>query len=278
MFYNTEGIVLRTIAYGESHVIVTLLTPAGRVAVLARGAKKPQSRLRASTQLLTRGMYSITQHTGMGTLGQAEVLDTYRGVRENLEMAAYAAYFCELTDAAAEDRPHGSQNLYQQFSGAIHRLQDGKDSPQVVARVWETKVLRMVGASPVWDLCVRCGQPLSGVVNYRSKVGGFLCVQCTEKTDQEGLGKGFFSTLPATLSQVLARFADTPWERLGSIHLKSENLRRLDQILRVQLTDYAGISLRSRRVLDSLEEFSQELGPAGDAKFGHQDESDGHQV
>jgi DNA repair protein RecO (recombination protein O) len=214
----------------------------------------------------------------MGTLGQAEVLKTYRSLRESLELAAYAAYFCELAAAAAEDRPHGSVALYQQFSGTLHRLRAGQDIPQIVARVWETKVLRMVGASPNWQLCVRCGEPLSEVADYRSKAGGFLCAQCVVQADSNGRTPDFSLLVPTALAQVLTRFAETPWERLGEIRLKSENLNRLDQILRIQLTDYAGIVLRSRRFLDQLDELSKGVNTSAGEIDQRHDEAGSHQV
>ncbi|MCY1691941.1 recombination protein O N-terminal domain-containing protein [Exiguobacterium sp. SL14] len=45
MIDKAEGLVLRTVVYGESNKIVTLLTREfGKLAVMARGAKKPARR------------------------------------------------------------------------------------------------------------------------------------------------------------------------------------------------------------------------------------------
>ena len=75
MLYKWEAIVLKARAYGESNKIVTLLTrEAGKVATMARGAKKPSSRLASVTQPFTYGMFMVQHHTGMGTLQQGEHL------------------------------------------------------------------------------------------------------------------------------------------------------------------------------------------------------------
>ena len=60
MFQKCEGIVLRTTDYGETNKIITLFTREwGKIGVMAKGAKKPKSRLAAITQPLTYGYYLV---------------------------------------------------------------------------------------------------------------------------------------------------------------------------------------------------------------------------
>ncbi len=60
MFEKCEGIVIRTIDYGETNKIVTIFTREwGKVAAMARGAKKPSSRLSSVTQIFTYGVYLV---------------------------------------------------------------------------------------------------------------------------------------------------------------------------------------------------------------------------
>ncbi|MDQ0190470.1 DNA repair protein RecO [Alicyclobacillus cycloheptanicus] len=251
MIYNTEAVVIRSIAYGETHAIVTLLTPNGTVAAMARGAKKPQSRLAAGVQLFVKGMYTLYQNRGMGSLNQVEILDARRPLRENLDLAAYAAYFCELVHAVAEERPHGSHAVYTQFEGALQRLLAEPAMAGVFARVWEAKVLRMSGASPDWTRCVRCTQPLEGTVGYSSTEGGFLCQRCQAADEAVGVRSRLIPASPA-LPRALESFSRVPWERLGQIRLSEASRRTLNEILRAQLLDFAGLSLKSRTILESI--------------------------
>lgn len=254
MNYNTEAVVVRAIAYGETNVIVTLLTPNGVVAAMARGAKKPQSRLTAGVQLCVRGMYALYQNKGMGTMNQVEVLDARRTLREQWELAAYAAYFCELVRGLAEDRPNGSQAVYTEFNGALDRLSASAkagDRPAVVARIWEAKVLRMLGASPKWTQCVRCRLPLEQGAWYSAAEGGCICQACRLADEVSGLHRAVVP-LAAALPKVLEAFCTVPWHRLGQVRLSAKGQSTLNQVLRTQMSDYAGLSLKSRHVLDSL--------------------------
>lgn len=252
MVYNTEAVVIRSITYGETHAIVTLLTPLGKVSALARGAKKPQSRLTAGVQVCVHGLYSIHQRTGMGTISQVEVLNSYRGLREQLEAAAYAAYFCELAAGAADDRPNGNQATFNLFVGALQRLNLDIENMTLIARVWEAKVLRLLGASPQWLSCVRCGRALTDAAtysSYSSRDGGLLCHMCSEERPAASLYR-----VSRVVPRILDAMSRVPWERLGTISLTPSTLAMVEHVLQVQLTEYAGLSLKSLQFLRSLDQ------------------------
>ncbi|SFU93500.1 DNA repair protein RecO [Alicyclobacillus macrosporangiidus] len=296
MLYNVEGIVIRTVAYGETHAVVTLLTPAGTLGAMARGAKKPQSRLAAGIQFCVQGIYTVYQGRGMGNLQQVEITRSRRGLREHLDKAAYAAYFCELAASASETYPHGSASLFNQFTALLDRLEEGRDDPEVLARMWETKILYLLGAAPDWLRCAACGSPLgagthgSGATNaatsgtgtdggrdgsgaapspaapgYSPVHGGLICPRCREMPAAPGPdGKPLVSPgpgilpVPAALPRILHLFTHVPWNRLGSVQLNRSTLRALDQVLRLQLREFAGVSPRSREFLDGLSSLEEE--------------------
>ncbi len=58
MQYRVQGIVIRSMDYGEGNKIITLFTrELGKMSVVARGAKKVKSRYGSSAQLFTYGDY-----------------------------------------------------------------------------------------------------------------------------------------------------------------------------------------------------------------------------
>lgn len=105
MLIKSEGIVLRTTDYGETNKIVTLLTREhGKIGVMARGAKKSNSRLSAISQPFLYGTFLIQSSTGLGTLQQGEMIESMRTIREDLFLTAYAAYMTELLDKGTEEK------------------------------------------------------------------------------------------------------------------------------------------------------------------------------
>ena len=68
--------------YGESNKIVVIYSrEAGKIAGMARGAKKPSSRLASVSQLFTYGYFMIRGGRGLGTIQQAEMISSLRAIQ-----------------------------------------------------------------------------------------------------------------------------------------------------------------------------------------------------
>lgn len=234
-------------------MIVTLLTPQGTVAAMARGAKRPQSRLAGGVQLCVHGIYTISQGRGMGNLSQLELVDAHRPLRERIDLAAYAAYFCELVAACSEERPGGSRVVFEWFRDALARLSRSSEPPAVVARIWEAKVLRLIGASPDWQHCVQCGARLASRPVYVPRLGGMVCGECAAAAEQSRFGWTDAVRVARAVPSVLYQFAAVPWEKIGAVQLRGETLSQVATVLRIQLRDFGGLSTKSRDFVDRME-------------------------
>ena len=140
MLQKVEGIVLRASSYGESDKIVTIFSrELGKRAAMARGAKKPTSRLASVSQPFTYGYFLIQQGRGMGTLQQGEIIDSMRTIREDIFTTAYASFIMELVDKLIDDespKPHLFDILHQ----ALQAISDDYD-PEAISLFVEWKML-----------------------------------------------------------------------------------------------------------------------------------------
>lgn len=96
-----KGIVLRAVDTKESDKILTVLTPGGKTAVVAKGARSRKSRVTACTQLLAYAELTLTETHGWQYLGEGSSIELFEGVRQDIEMLSLASYFAELTEATA---------------------------------------------------------------------------------------------------------------------------------------------------------------------------------
>jgi DNA repair protein RecO (recombination protein O) len=257
LLYNTEAVVVKTVRYGEAHIIVTLMTPTGKVTAMARSALKPQSRLAAGTRLCSQGNYAIYQGKGMGNIEQVEVVASRRRLHEDLESAAYAAYFCELLLAIASDRPDEDPAMYRQFVALLDTLVQRPEESAMLARIWETKICRWLGVSPNWTVCIRCGQSLVPTVRYHTREGGLICGRCTVSSDW----KSSFPVADST-GKILYMFERTSFQQLGDVKISLATSNALKQTLYYQLSEFGGLYLKSREILNQLSHaFAVEEGP-----------------
>lgn len=177
--YNAEGIVLRNRGLGEADRIITLFTrEEGKVEAVARGARRPRSRLSGTTQPFTLGRYQLFRGKGLDSISQCEVEEGFAALRDDLARMAHAAYVCELVESITSDRD-ANEELFYLLSGALHLCAAGDDLPLVV-RLFELRALAVTGYQPVLDHCAACGGPLGDAPQLRFAVaqGGVVCPNC----------------------------------------------------------------------------------------------------
>src|SRR5216684_9309983 len=103
--YRAEAIVLKTIDFGETDRILTLLTRHfGKVSVVAKGIRKPTSRLAGHAEPLTHATYQLARGRNLDVLTGAESRALYPTLREDLPSIAAGWYVAELVDRFTADR------------------------------------------------------------------------------------------------------------------------------------------------------------------------------
>lgn len=244
MLYRVEGLVIRSIDYGEGGKIITLLTEeAGKVGVLARGAKKTGSRFSAAVQPFTSGEYVFFRTKGLGTLNSADILTSRRRLREDLYLSAAAAYLAEMTDRLLADG-ESAPWLARQLTAALDALDDGKD-PRIITHLYEMKILVHAGYKPSLDTCAACARPTAHPV-LSIAFGGLLCEDCAAK-DAEAM------TITPRMVKLLRLFETVGIDRVGQVSVQEETKESLKQVMRTWLDRHVDIRFRSRQVLEQLE-------------------------
>jgi DNA repair protein RecO (recombination protein O) len=246
MLVKWEGIVIRSVDYGESSKVVTLFTREnGKIGIMARGAKKAKSRLGAVTQLFTHGYYLCKSGPGtsMPDLSQGEIVESYRELRQNLTQTAYAAYIAELLDRLTHER-EPNPFLFQLLMLTYRFLNEGKDA-EILCRIFETKMLSVAGIAPQLQVCSHCG---AGQEPYSISVsqGGLLCALCLP-TDPYAI-----AVTPSTW-KLLRLFQLFDLERLGDIEVKPATRSQLKHVLRSFMDEHLDLRLKSRAFLDQIE-------------------------
>ncbi|WP_438446235.1 DNA repair protein RecO [Gorillibacterium sp. sgz5001074] len=247
MLYKVEGIVIRSMDYGEGHKIISVYTrEAGKMSVMVRGAKKLNSRFGAITQLFTYGQFVFYKgNSAMGNLNAGEIIDSHQKLREDLMKGAYAAYIAEMVEKlTGENEPNGM--LFTQLEAAFGGIGEGKP-PAFIAHVMEMKMLGLSGYLPELDQCVSCGRT-EGDMALSFQGGGLLCPSCRGR-DPQALLPG-----PGTLKLLrLLRHVDL--RRLGQVEMKPATERQLKQCMRGLTDMYLDSRWKSRSFLDQMEKY-----------------------
>ena len=208
--YRVEAIVIRRRDWDEADRLLTLYSrEQGKFQAVAKGARKPASRKAGHVELFSRTRLLISRTRSIHIITQAETVETYLRMRENLESSTLAHYFAELLDRFTGES-EADHRLFELISQALTWLCEPND-PGLVARFYELRLLGLAGFGPELHHCPVCERRLEPVPNFfSSALGGVLCQEC-------GQGRREAFPLSLTAFKVL---------RYGQTHTWSE-FRRL---------------------------------------------------
>ena len=99
-----EGIVLRETETKEADKILTVLTKSeGKLTVIARGARRKNSRTAAAAELLAYSEMTLFQRGKWSILDEASTIELFSGVRQDIELLALGSYFAELSELLSQE-------------------------------------------------------------------------------------------------------------------------------------------------------------------------------
>jgi DNA repair protein RecO (recombination protein O) len=250
LLQKCEGIVIRSTDYGESNKIITIYTQElGKVGVMARGAKKPSSRLTSITQLFTYGTFLFQKSSGLGGLQQGETILSLRGIREDIFLTAYASYIAELLDKSTENLERNPY-LFELLKQTLLYLDEEVD-PDILINIFEMKMLTVLGLHPQLDGCALCGNK-DGTFHFSIREGGFLCHRCFEHDS-------FRLPISQITVKLLRLFYYFDLNRLGNISVKPETKKELKDVIQAYYQEFSGLSIKSKRFLDQLDSLKGKL-------------------
>jgi len=157
--FSTPAIVMRRTDYGEADRLLTLLTPErGKMRVLAKGARKITSRKAGHIELFTQTQLLLARGRTFDIVTQAELIDPYRILREEVSKGGQAHYLCELAEQFAPEDSDAAP-LYDLLSNGLTWLCNSRDA-LLTARFFEMRLLSLEGYRPELFKCSRTGETM----------------------------------------------------------------------------------------------------------------------
>ena len=100
--YRDQGIVLRTMRLGEADRIVTLMSAGrGKIRAVAKGVRKTKSRFGGRLEPMTHVAALFYEGRELDIITQAETLDHFRKVREDLDSLSAMHRSLQFSKAAS---------------------------------------------------------------------------------------------------------------------------------------------------------------------------------
>ena len=242
---KTEAVVLRHRRFGETDRVVTLLTPArGKLDALAKGALRPRSKLAGHLEPLTHVEVVLAHGRSLGIITQAETVEPFVVLRDDLDRLSAALYLLELADRFTVEHAEADA-VYVRLLTALLRLARG-DGQQLVTRSFELALLDATGFRPQWRRCAACGDEVKAEgVAWSPLAGGVLCSAC-RATHPEA------TSIDVGVLKVLRLIQEAPYEEAARVRLGQQVAAGMEGVMHELMRALAERELGSARFLAAV--------------------------
>lgn len=246
--HKTRAIILRSIDYGESDRIVTFFTDEfGKVKGIAKGARRSKKRFANALENFSQTLIVFSRRSpeGLALIEACDVGNHHPGIRTDLEKMLTAAYLAEVIDQFTLEGKK-NEKLFRLLEDFLDLLEAGPLWEGVV-RIFELRLLRILGYEPALDRCVGCKTPVGEMkqIFFDPRDGGLRCGDCAPRVREVyPLSAGTVKTL------LLGR--DTETGRLSRIVFSAQAHEESRQALTSFIRHLLGRELKSLNVLNEI--------------------------
>ncbi len=175
---RVEAVVLRHNDWGEADRLLSLYTrEQGKLRTIAKGVRRMRSRKAGHLEPFTRVALLLARGRDFWIITQAETVDAYLPLGEDLVRTGYAAYVIELLDRFTYEEGE-NRALYALLVDTLGRVTHEPDAFLAV-RYYEMRLFDLVGFRPNLFQCMQCGSVIKAQDQFFSaERGGVLCPKC----------------------------------------------------------------------------------------------------
>ncbi|MCQ2739400.1 MAG: DNA repair protein RecO [bacterium] len=182
--YVTDAINLKSYNLNDADKIVVMYSKDnGLIKGVAKGVKKPKSKLGAGMDLLVANTLQLLRGRSMDTVIQAQTLNSFKNTRKDIDKLMLSSYISELVINFGEGSESASKEVYELLYKALNRISDSESKKDALIAVikFQLKLLLIVGFCVEFDTCLCCGERILNENMYFSvNMGGVVCKNCNE--------------------------------------------------------------------------------------------------
>lgn len=253
MIKTSDAILLKKQELRETSLFMTFYTKeSGKIYGVMKGVRGQRGQYGISPQLfsLNEIVFYERKDKDVFIVSQCELKEFFASIREGLEQTSYAMYFIELVNSLT---PTGEKNekMFELLENCL-RLLDGTASARRTARIFEIKLLALIGLMPSLSRCVLCGSAkMASQPRFSFKDGGVLCEACAAKE------KTSFPISTGTLN-FIDHINRSEWGLIPRIKVSMDVGRQVEETLRRFLNYHLHINPRSLEFMKKVHVIADE--------------------
>jgi DNA repair protein RecO (recombination protein O) len=244
---RAQGLVLSKRDLRETSLIVDFYTKEfGKICGIVKGIRSDPKKFASNLEFfsLNEIIFYRKTHSSYHLISQADKLDNFTRVRQNIERTTTAAFMMEMVSSIMQLEDKNDQ-IFDLTLSALKELETNYN-PEKIATIFKIKMLSLSGFKPHFDSCVCCLDKIMGQSRFSLSLGGLLCPRCMPK---DPASRSIFRGTIATVLHI----EKNNFNSSLSLGMNPVIKKELELILNAFLNFHLGRELKSQKLMNKLE-------------------------
>lgn len=229
---KAKGVVIKETTYSDNDKIITILTDdIGKISCMAKGSKKTNSPILASSQYLVYSEFVLYKGTSFYYVNSADVINTFYNLRIDLDKLNIVFELTRLIQATTDENQDTS-GVLRLFLNTLYVIEKLNKNLKLVESIFKIKLLDLLGFARPINKCYICGKDLlplskSGSniefdnIYYDYVTNTFVCSNCIK-----GKEKQRYIELSKDCTLAINYVIKSDVKKIFSFDLKKDSLRQ----------------------------------------------------
>ena len=235
---KVKGVVIKEIPYKDNDKIITLMTDSlGKISCMARGAKKTNSALLASCQLLVYSEFVLYKGTSFYHINSAEVIDTFYNLRIDYDKLNKAYEITKILNSLMVENEERADSILSLYLNSLYVISKDILKFEYVNSIFKLKILTLLGYSPSIVTCSNCGERMlsKDEINYyySFNTNSTICGSCYDsliKENKEKIKNTWYVKLSKAAFYAITYIVASDTKKVFSFKLEEKPLNEVVKI------------------------------------------------
>lgn len=185
--YTTQAINLKSYPLNDNDSIVVMFSKTkGIISAVARGAKKPKSKLGARIQMFIANSLLLLEGKNLDTISEAQSLNTFSKIRYDIDKLSYSMYISEIVNLFCSkdyNKDENYEEIYDLIFNTYNKIANADKKEDVLLAVlkFQIKIMDTLGWGLDFDFCAICNDKIEKNAVFSLQNNNFACESCARQ-------------------------------------------------------------------------------------------------
>lgn len=181
--FTANAINIKSYNFGEADKIIVMYSKEkGIIKGIAKGIKKPKSKLGGRADLFVANKILLNKGRNLDTICQAEALNTFFRLRNDIDKLFYAMYSGEIVANFGTENDPNSEEIYTLFYNLLEEISKSTSKKEIMLQIikFQLKMTKITGYTVELENCVKCSKEIKEDFYFSKEHGGIICSDCAK--------------------------------------------------------------------------------------------------